>query len=95
MPQIGRAKSRGFETVSVTDTDDINVTSSIYKHFLFDIEMFTHLNLLTSAYTTGEVVSGVTSGVTGIVQSVTATKNTSVTSCNTGTDIEGGVSAAL
>ena len=48
MPQIGRAKSRGFETVSATDTDDINATSSIYKHFLFDIEMFTHLNALAT-----------------------------------------------
>jgi hypothetical protein len=97
VPQIGRAKSRGFETVSATDTDDINATSSIYRHFLFDIEMFTHLNALgTASYTTGEVVSGATSGATGIVQSVTATKNTAVTSITaSGTDIEGAFSAAV
>ncbi len=97
VPQIGRAKSRGFETVSATETDDINATSSIYKHFLFDIEMFTHLNALgTASYTTGEVVSGATSGATGIVQSITATKNTAVSSITaSGTDIEGAFSAAV
>jgi len=97
VPQIGRAKSRGFETVSATDTDDINATSSIFKHFLFDIEMFTHLNALgTASYTTGEVVSGATSGATGIVQSITATRNTAVTSITaSGTDMEGQFSAAV
>src|SRR6056300_454351 len=81
VPQIGRAKSRGFETVSATESLDINTTSSIYRHYLFDIEMFTHLNALgTASYTTGEIVSGATSGATGIVQSITATKNTAVTS---------------
>jgi len=81
VPQIGRAKSRGFETVSATESLDINATSSIYRHYLFDIEMFTHLNALgTASYTTGEIVSGASSGATGVVQSVTATKNTAVTS---------------
>jgi len=81
VPQIGRAKSRGFETVSATESLDINATSSIYRHYLFDIEMFTHLNALgTASYTTGEIVSGATSGATGVVQSITATKNTAVTS---------------
>jgi hypothetical protein len=43
--------------------------------------MFTHLNALgTASYTTGEIVSGATSGATGVVQSITATKNTAVTS---------------
>src|SRR5210317_1446625 len=79
--QIGRAKSRGFETVSATESLDINATSSIYRHYLFDIEMFTHLNALgTASYTTGEIVSGATSAATGVVQSITATKNTAVTS---------------
>ena len=76
VPQIGRAKSRGFETVTSTNTDDINATSSIYRHYLFDIEMFTHFNTTTSvSYTTGEIVSGATSGATGVVQSITATKS--------------------
>jgi hypothetical protein len=81
VPQIGRAKSRGFETVSATESLDINNTTSIYRHYLFDIEMFTHLNALgTASYSTGEVVSGATSGATGTVQNITATKNTAVTS---------------
>ena len=39
VPQIGRAKSRGFETVSTTETNDINATSSSYKQCLFDVEI--------------------------------------------------------
>jgi hypothetical protein len=81
VPQIGRAKSRGFELVTGTESTDIYDTTSTFRHYLFDIEMFTHLNTTTSAsYTTGEIVSGATSGATGIVQSVTATKSASVTS---------------
>src|SRR6056300_1763905 len=80
VPQIGRAKSRGFENVASTETNDINDTSSIYRHYLFDIEMFTHLNLTTSAsFTTGEIVSGATSAATGVVQNVTANKSAAVT----------------
>src|SRR5210317_784743 len=81
VPQIGRAKSRGFETVTATESLDINATSSIYRHYLFDIEMFTHLNLTTSAsFSTGEIVSGATSAATGIVQNVTANTSSAVTS---------------
>ena len=81
VPQIGRAKSRGFETVSATESSDINATSSIYRHYLFDIEMFTHLNLTTSAsFSTGEVVSGATSGATGTVQSITVNRSVAATS---------------
>jgi hypothetical protein len=84
VPQVGRAKSRGFEFVSGTDTNDIYGTSSIFRHYLFDIEMFTHLNLTTSAsFTNGEVVSGATSGAKGIVQNVTANQSGAVTSIST------------
>ena len=84
VPQIGRAKSKGFEKVSGTDTNDILSTSSIFRHYLFDIEMFTHLTLTTSVtFTTGEIVSGSTSGAIGIVQGNTATTSTTVASCNT------------
>ena len=80
VPKIGRAKSRGFEYVSGTDSLDIFNTSSIYKHYIFDIEMFEHLNTTTSdSYTTGEIVSGATSGATGVVMSDTATISTAVT----------------
>ena len=84
VPQIGRAKSRGFEYVSGTETNDIYATSGIYRHYIFDIELFTHLNLTSSvSYTTGEVVSGATSGATGIVQSITATSSLSGMTCDT------------
>ena len=99
VPQIGRAKSRGFEYVSGSETDDIFTTdsSTIFKHYLFDIEMFTRLSLTTSvSFTTGEIVSGASNGGTGIVQSVTATKSTAVSSITaSGTDIEGEFSAAV
>ncbi len=84
IPQIGRAKSRGFETVSATESLDINATSSIYRHYLFDIEMFTHLELTTTgSFTTGEVLSGASSGATGIVESITATLTFAGATCST------------
>jgi len=83
VPQIGRAKTKGFETVTATETLDLNDSSSIYRHYLFDIEMFTHLNLETSAvFTDGERVSGVTSGATGVVHSSTSNYSATITSCN-------------
>ena len=93
VPQIGRAKSRGFELNSGTATSFVfassSLTSAIYKHFIFDIEMFTHLNIRTSqTFTNGEKVTGGTSGATGIVQSLSSTKDavvTSITEPGTGT----------
>ena len=79
VPQIGRAKSRGFETISSTETDDINATSSIYRHYLFDIEMFTHIKIIdATSFTTGEVLSGATSGAIGTVQSISTTNTASI-----------------
>jgi len=85
VPQIGRAKSRGFEinngTASANVFSSSSLTSAIYKHFLLDIEMFTHLNVQTApAFTNGEKVTGGTSSATGFVQSISATRNTAVTS---------------
>jgi hypothetical protein len=85
VPQIGRAKSRGFELNSGTASSFIfassALTSAIYKHYLFDIEMFTHLNVQTApAFTNGEKITGSISGATGFVQSISATRNTAVTS---------------
>ena len=84
VPQIGRAKSKGFEPITTVESLDVNTrASSNYRHYLFDIEMFTHLNTTTSvSYTTGEVVFGVTSGATGVVHSSTSTKSATITSCN-------------
>ena len=43
--------------------------------------MFTHLNITSNiAFTTGEIVSGATSGATGVAQSISTTKSTAVTS---------------
>ncbi|RPG97288.1 MAG: DUF4815 domain-containing protein [Candidatus Pelagibacter sp. TMED165] len=95
--QIGRAKSRGFEYTTGTETLDIFATGTIFKHFLFDIEMFSHVDLQSNAtFTTGEKVSGATSGATGVVMSDTAVRNTAVTSISaSGTDMEGQFSAAV
>ncbi len=72
---IGRAKSRGFEYSTGTATNNIfsslGLNSSVFKHYIFDLELFTHLNIReATTFTTGETVTGGTSGATGIVQSV-------------------------
>ena len=81
---IGRAKSRGFEYSSGTATSNIfsssSLTSAVYKHYLFDIVLFTHLNIKTAqSFTTGETVTGGTSGATATVQSVSTTESATIT----------------
>jgi hypothetical protein len=81
VPQIGRAKSRGFEYVTGSESSDIFATTGVWRHYLFDIEMFTHLNVLeATSFSTGEIVSGSSSGATGVVQSISATKSAAATS---------------
>jgi hypothetical protein len=81
VPQIGRAKSRGFEIVSGTESLDIFNTSTIARHYLFDIEMFEHLSLTTSAtFTVGEIISGATSGATGVVMNNSVARSVTATS---------------
>jgi hypothetical protein len=85
VPQIGRAKSRGFElnngTASANIFSSSALTSAVYKHFLFDVEMFTHLNVKTApAFTNGEKITGGTSGAFGYVQSISSTKSAAVSS---------------
>ena len=81
VPQIGRAKSRGFEYVTGTETNDVFATTNTWKHYVFDVEMFTHLNVLeATSFTTGEILSGSSSGATGVVQSISATKSAAITS---------------
>jgi len=80
VPQIGRAKSKGFEYSSGTASGQLmsnaSVVSAVYKHYLFDIEMFTHLNITTPiSFTTGETVTGGTSGATATVQSISTTNS--------------------
>lgn len=84
VPQIGRAKSRGFELNNGIASSFIfassSLTSAVYKHYLFDIEMFTHLNVTTApSFTNGEKVTGGTSGAYGYVQSLTSTKSATIT----------------
>jgi hypothetical protein len=80
---IGRAKSRGFEYVTGTASANIfassGLTSSVYRHYLFDINMFTHLNVTTNqSFTTGEQITGGTSGATGTVESISTTENQTI-----------------
>ena len=79
-PQIGRAKSRGFELVNGTESADIFAQTSTWKHYIFDVEMFTHLKISTNAtFTTGEIVSGSTSGATGYVQAISSGTSATIT----------------
>ena len=52
----------------------IYLATGVWRHYIFDVEMFTHINLTTAqSYTTGEIVNGSNSGATGVVQSISAT----------------------
>ena len=79
MPKIGFAKSRGFEYKSGTASGNIQAQTGVYKHFLFDIQMLTHLHITTNpTFTNGEVVTGGTSGATGVVNSNTTEVSKSI-----------------
>ena len=76
---IGRAKSRGIEYNSGDASGVFMSTASLktntYKHYLFDTVMFAHLNVngaASGALTTGETLTGGTSGATAIVESITS-----------------------
>ena len=46
--------------------------------------MFTHINTIeATSFTTGEIITGATSGATAVVQSISATKSSAVTSIST------------
>ena len=99
VPEIGRAKTRGFEYIAGTETNDIyaGTSATIFRHYLFDIEMFQRISIPTSvSFTTGEKLTGASNGGTAIVQSVTETKSATITSITeSGTDIEGAFTAAV
>ena len=76
---IGRAKSRGIEhnsgSASGVFMSSASVKTNTYKHYLFDTVMFAHLNVngaASGALTTGETLTGGTSGATAIVESITS-----------------------
>ncbi len=89
---IGRAKSKGFQYVTGTPSaftfSSAALTNSVYRHYLFDINMFTHLNVTSNtAFTTGETVTGSTSGATATVESLstqTAANATAISVANPG-----------
>ena len=83
---IGRAKSRGFEHNSGSATGNflssVTVTDTTFKHYLFDIEMFAHVNVLgamSGALTTGDTLTGGTSGATGVIESLSTASSATIT----------------
>ena len=83
---VGRAKSRAFEhnsgSASTNELSGSTVTDTTFKHFLFDIEMFTHINVkgvMSGAVTTGDILTGGTSGATGIIESLSTATATTIT----------------
>ena len=80
---IGRAKSRGFEYVAGSAVANIfsssSLTSSVFRHYMFDINMFTHLNITTAqSFVTGEKITGSTSGATATIESISTTEAGSI-----------------
>ena len=83
---IGRAKSRAFEHNSGSPTTNFlssaSVTDSVFKHYLFDIEMFVHVNVkgaMSGALTTGDILTGGTSKATGVIESITTAGSGTIT----------------
>ena len=90
--EIGRAKCRGIENVAGTASASIYPTSSVHKAFLFDIEMFTHIEVdgtisNASGFTTGEIVTGGTSGASGVVESISSENSATITGASTATPV--------
>ena len=55
-----------------------SVLTNVFKHYLFDTVMFTHLNTVNgSTFTTGEKITGGTSGATGTLESISTTTSKS------------------
>ena len=86
MFDIGRAKSRAFEHNSGSPTTNFlssaSVTDSVFKHYLFDIEMFVHINVngtMSGALTTGDILTGGTSKATGVIESITTEGSATIT----------------
>src|SRR5210317_191554 len=83
--EIGRAKSRGFHYLAGSPTSYVmsssSLTGAIYRNYLFDIEMFTHLNITTNvSFTNGEKITGGTSNAVGYVQNISTTEATAASS---------------
>ena len=56
-----------------------SLVGAVYKHYVFDINMFTHLNIRTAqSFTTGEKITGGTSGATATLESISTTKSATI-----------------
>ncbi len=82
--QIGRGKSKGFEHSTGTAVSNIfassSLNSAVFKHYLFDIAMFTHLNCpKNQAFTNGEEITGGTSGAKGTYESISTEQSHTIT----------------
>ena len=83
---IGRAKSRGIEYNTGNASGVFQSTAALrtntYKHYLFDTVMFAHINVkgaMSGALTEGDILTGGTSGATGVVESVTSAGTATIT----------------
>ena len=89
---IGRAKTRAFEFNSgnAASTDSGTTTAlsnaatreTVFKHFLFDIEMFGRVNVkgaMSGALTTGDTLTGGTSGATGTIEGISVAASANIT----------------
>ena len=90
--EIGRAKIRGFEHTAGVATSKIFAQTSVFKAYLFDVEMFTTIEVdgtisNASGFTTGEKITGGTSGATGVVESVSTEKSATITGASTATPV--------
>jgi len=90
--EIGRARIRGFEHAAGTASSKIFAQTSVFKAYLFDVEMFTTIEVdgtisNASGFTTGEKITGGTSSATGIVESVSTEKSATITGASTATPV--------
>ena len=71
---VGQARSRGFEYSSGTVGASSSNATSVYKHYLFDVNMFTLITMSGNVSLTANVkVTGVTSGATGVLFAAVST----------------------
>ena len=57
------------------------------KHYLFDVEMFNHIGITDAiSFTTGETLTGGTSGATAIIESISSA--TSVNAISSSTEMQ-------
>ena len=55
--------------------------NQVFKHYLFDIEMFSHIGITTQqAFTNGETITGGTSGATGTYENVSTNTTSAIAS---------------